>query len=60
MEIKGIKWKPGQVKVFWSENLRLCWEYMRKAKTTLGGVNYTGVHLCIVLHFLRVVCLQTS
>ena len=38
--IKGIKWKPGKLKIFWEENLRICWTFMRERKIQLGGVNF--------------------
>jgi hypothetical protein len=52
-KIKSIKWKPNKLKVFWTENLRICWRHMRSKNIDLGGINTTtiigGQHLGTVL-----------
>ena len=40
VKLRGIKWAPKKIKVFWNENMRICWEFMRVNKITLGGVNF--------------------
>merc|ERR1711957_998057 len=43
VKIRGIKWTPKKLKVFWNENMRICWEFMRVNKITLGGVNFISI-----------------
>merc|ERR1711988_1443773 len=43
-QLSGIKWKPRGLKVFWQENMRICWNFMRDhEKFNLGGVNYISI-----------------
>ena len=44
VRIRGIKWTPRKLKVFWNENLRVCWEFMRVKKIGLGGINFAGTY----------------
>ena len=44
VKIRGIKWTPKKLKVFWNENMRICWEFMRVNKIRLGGINFVGMY----------------